>query len=803
MRLNRRICSLLGAILLIVSLQALSLANAQTTVFVDDDNCPGPGSGSAEDPYCKIQDAICFLAPSRGGPGGTASVLPGEYHESLRMLGGVSVISTDGPDVTTLDATGQQCVLSSCAPNTATTICSAVVYGSGSTPADRLEGLRITGGTGFLRSANGVDFVAGGGIFLFNSSPTITNNEIVSNVMASSDTLRYRGAGIYVEGAGGGSADPIITTNLIAENLAVPPNGTGSGILQSYGQGGGLYLGQMFGGTVEANTIRDNRAGDVNQNFNVGKGAALSIYAYLTEPVISRNLIRNNGSADYGGGVFMGEVASGPSGFDPSLALIENNLFDGNVAGLDGGSGHTRTTNVRFLSNTFVDGAAGSYGAALYLGPSANNPDEATVINNVIAFNTTPFYASGIYATQQSSSPVIGYNDFWENLPEDVGGSLASNLVNMNGNISDDPLFVNRAPRYRNLRLQAGSPALDAGDDGEASTLDLDGNARIMDGDGDTTPTIDMGAYEFDLAAGPDFDGDGTPDSLDFDDDDDGVDDLVDCNAFDDAVSQFPGPIGPTLRVNRDSPGGTGAVLSWKKGVQGHTSNVYLGTVLSAGPWSYNETCFVTETTASETTDAGELASGDAAYYLVSPRNLCGENRMGQDNLGGVKTDLFPTSPCLLLNLDSDADGVLDVADNCNLDPNADQADTDQDFLGDLCDCALLDPDPINSTSPPGEVQGLTVAPGVSFTEVSWDDLGTGSYDLAGGLISDLRATGGTLGAGCLGDDLSGTTAEDMSAEPATGDGYYYMVRTANLCGNGSFGVGSAAGERLAPGACP
>ena len=79
----------------------------------------------------------------------------------------------------------------------------------------------------------------------------------------------------------------------------------------------------MFGGTVEDNTIRDNRAGDVSQTFNVGRGGAFSIYAFQTEPVISRNVIQNNVSSDYGGGVFMGEVASGPSGFDPSLALIE------------------------------------------------------------------------------------------------------------------------------------------------------------------------------------------------------------------------------------------------------------------------------------------------------------------------------------------------------------------------------------------------------------------------------------------------------------------------------------------------
>ena len=33
-------------------------ANAETTWHVDIANCPGPGSGSEADPFCKIQDGI-------------------------------------------------------------------------------------------------------------------------------------------------------------------------------------------------------------------------------------------------------------------------------------------------------------------------------------------------------------------------------------------------------------------------------------------------------------------------------------------------------------------------------------------------------------------------------------------------------------------------------------------------------------------------------------------------------------------------------------------------------------------------
>ena len=65
--------------------------------------------------------------------------------------------------------------------------CSVIVYGSGGTSADRLEGFRITGGTGLRRTVGIFEAVAGGGIFLLGSSPVITNNEIVNNPLSDSD----------------------------------------------------------------------------------------------------------------------------------------------------------------------------------------------------------------------------------------------------------------------------------------------------------------------------------------------------------------------------------------------------------------------------------------------------------------------------------------------------------------------------------------------------------------------------------------------------------------------------------------
>src|SRR4029079_482230 len=79
-----------------------SAAPAQQTAYVDD-NSPCPGAGTSANPYCRIQDAICAV-PSAGNGTGTGTVLvrQGSYNEAIRMFAGISVISTDGPLLTTI-----------------------------------------------------------------------------------------------------------------------------------------------------------------------------------------------------------------------------------------------------------------------------------------------------------------------------------------------------------------------------------------------------------------------------------------------------------------------------------------------------------------------------------------------------------------------------------------------------------------------------------------------------------------------------------------------------------------------------
>jgi hypothetical protein len=107
------------------------------------------------------------------------------------------------------------------------------------------------------------------------------------------------------------------------------------------------------------------------------------------------------------------------------------------------------------------------------------------------------------------------------------------------------------------------------------------------------------------------------------------------------------------------------------------------------------------------------------------------------------------------------------------------------------------------STIVPPEITGLVLSQ-PEVTRLAWDGQGPGVvYDLTGGSISELRATGGVASAGCLEHDVGGATWDDTRPEPPVGDGYYYLARPRTDCASGSYGSDSAGRERQPIAACP
>jgi hypothetical protein len=159
--------------------------------------------------------------------------------------------------------------------------------------------------------------------------------------------------------------------------------------------------------------------------------------------------------------------------------------------------------------------------------------------------------------------------------------------------------------------------------------------------------------------------------------------------------------------------------------------------------------------------------------------------------------------------LDNDCNGIVDDGFlDSDHDGSADCADTDDDGDGapDGQDCRPLDP--LLSAAPPAEITNLAFVRAPDRSNVmTWTGQGDGlHYDLAGGLVSQLRSDHGTLNASCIpgGNDLVDASFFDTRPDPPIGNGYYYVVRSqSSFCGSGTYGYASSGAERLPASACP
>jgi predicted outer membrane repeat protein len=238
---------------------------------------------------------------------------------------------------------------------------------------------------------------------------------------------------------------------------------------------------------------------------------------------------------------------------DGNLTLKDGN-FTGNDAnwggGLCDGKNTTRLTNVTFINNSASDRGGGLYNEqnqstmtntlfsgnkAMYGGGIYNEITKLTQINTTFSGNNAEDIGGGMFFNQGAS---YVYNSiFWNNQDNSGPGtinaniyiensgkiSLANSIVESSGgsgswvldptryidgenNKDTDPLFVEPvhpaiAPTAGgDLHLTDKSPAIDMGNDDYISVIfDLDHHQRIVDGNRDGTPTVDMGALEYQI----------------------------------------------------------------------------------------------------------------------------------------------------------------------------------------------------------------------------------------------------------------------------------------------------------------
>ncbi len=197
-----------------------------------------------------------------------------------------------------------------------------------------------------------------------------------------------------------------------------------------------------------------------------------------------------------GGG--LGSTITFENGEDSKTSLIGFTIINGQSE--FGGGIYCSGANPT-IKNTIITNNDADYGGGIYCSQSSPK-----LINVTIANNSTNESGGGIYCS--NSSPQLINCILWNNTSKEivvVNGGLASimysNIENGwtgTGNINADPLFIGTGDHP--YALSDGSPCIDAGWPADwliTPQWDLLGHERILDGDENGSPVIDMGAYEF------------------------------------------------------------------------------------------------------------------------------------------------------------------------------------------------------------------------------------------------------------------------------------------------------------------
>ena len=250
----------------------------------------------------------------------------------------------------------------------------------------------------------------------------------------------------------GAPGQGIQMTGGVVRNCIVRENGSSSTGDAGLADGGGVWMngGVVSNCTVEANVIPE--------------GNGVGIRAQGSAKILNCRIIDNTKvAAQYpksGGGIYA----------TSSSVLIRNCLVARNTSNTSGGGIYGGTVaNCTVVSNGLTSVSADGGGVYLTGG--------STVSNSIVYFNTV----SGVHSNLNTTAGV-GYSCFTN--PDDLS----------NGNIADDPLFVDLAgDAFRTSDL---SPCINRGDSSIVDwATDLDGNPRIKG-------VVDMGCYELQPPAG-------------------------------------------------------------------------------------------------------------------------------------------------------------------------------------------------------------------------------------------------------------------------------------------------------------
>ena len=490
------------------SIDAVAIVPSKN-IYVDADATGANNGSSWADAYNYLQDALTAASsgdeirvaqglykPDQGG-GGTPGSREATFHlkNGVTIKGGYAGFGQPNPDVRDIGL--YETILSGDLNGgdgsgfTGNSDNSRhVVTGNGTNATAVLDGFIITGG-----NADGIDgswpFVNnGGGMYNEDANPTVLNCTFTANIAVLYDSeYGGQGAGMYN-----------LRSNPTVQNCTFNGNAT-------YGRGGGM-CNYKSSPTISNCTFKGNEGGGITFhsesngivsnctfiNNTAGTGGGINC-EYNSSPAISNCIFVGN-TGSYDGGGFCCYADSNPT--------LINCMFSGNTAIIQHGGGMSNSRSSPTVTNcTFIGNSAGREGGGIFCRRDSN-PNVTNCIlwgNSAAQGNQIALWYRDIVGAEPSTAAItVSYCDV-QGGAEGVHLDPNCTLNWGDGNIDADPLFIDAdgadnmvGTEDDNLRLSAGSPCIDVGDNAAVppSVLtDLDGNPRIVNS------TVDMGTYEF------------------------------------------------------------------------------------------------------------------------------------------------------------------------------------------------------------------------------------------------------------------------------------------------------------------